>query len=108
MAPDTHGVKSFAIIMVTIPPGVESDLHYHDGEEFWIVTAGHAEFFIGDERFTAEPGMVVFSPPKIKHRIVNTGKDTFVAYSVHCPPGPEKTVLKFMKDKDGSRFPDKF
>ena len=108
MAPETHEIKSFAIIMVTFPPGVQSDLHCHDGEEFWIITEGRAEFTIGEERFMAEPGMVVFSPPKIKHQITNTGKDTFIAYSVHCPPGPEKVVLEYMKKKDTERFPEKF
>ncbi len=108
MAPATHRVKSFAVIMVTFPPGVQSDLHCHDGEEFWIVTEGRAEFLIGDERFMAEPGMVVFSPPKIKHQINNTGKDTFIAYSVHCPPGPEKVVLEYTKKKEAKRFPEKF
>lgn len=108
MAPETHGVKSFAIIMVTIPPGVQSDFHCHDGEEFWIVTEGRAEFLIGNEKFMAEPGMVIFSPPKIKHQITNTGKDTFIAYSVHCPPGPEKVVLEYMKKKEAKRFPEKF
>jgi quercetin dioxygenase-like cupin family protein len=108
MAPETHGVKSFAIIMVTIPPGVQSDFHSHEGEEFWIVTEGRAEFLIGDEKFIAEPGMVVFSPPKIKHQITNNGKDTFIAYSVHCPPGPERVVLEYMKKKEAGRFPEKF
>ena len=108
MAPETHGVKSFAIIMVTIPPGVKSDFHSHEGEEFWIVTEGRAEFLIGDEKFIAEPGMVVFSPPKIKHQITNNGKDTFIAYSVHCPPGPERVVLEYMKKKEAGRFPEKF
>jgi len=108
MAPGTHGVKSFAVIMVTFPPGVQSDLHCHDGEEFWIITEGRAQFIIGDEKFMAEPGMVVFSPPKVKHQIVNTGKDTFIAYSVHCPPGPEKVVLEYMKKKEAKRFPEKF
>jgi mannose-6-phosphate isomerase-like protein (cupin superfamily) len=50
--------------MVTIPPGVQSDLHCHDGEEFWVVTEGRAELLIGDEKFMVEPGMVAFSPPQ--------------------------------------------
>jgi oxalate decarboxylase/phosphoglucose isomerase-like protein (cupin superfamily) len=52
--------------------------------------------------------MVVFSPPKIKHQTNNTGKDTFIAYSVQCPPGPEKVVLEYMKKKEAKRFPEKF
>jgi mannose-6-phosphate isomerase-like protein (cupin superfamily) len=83
-------------------------LHCHDGEESWIVTEGRAEFLIGDEKFMAEPGMVVFSPPKIKHQIDNTGKDASIAYSVHCPPGPEKVVLEYMKKKEPKRLSEKF
>jgi hypothetical protein len=56
----------------------------------------------------AEPGMVVFSPPIIKHQITSNGKDTFIAYGVHCAPGPEKVVLDYMKKKEAKRFPEKF
>jgi oxalate decarboxylase/phosphoglucose isomerase-like protein (cupin superfamily) len=60
---------------------------------------------IGDEKFMAEPRMVVFSPPEIKHQINNTGKDTFIAHSAHCPPGPEKVVLEYMKKKEPNVSP---
>lgn len=101
MGPDTHGVKHLSINMVIVPPGSKSDAHSHtESEEFWIVVEGRGEVVVDDERAAIEPGMVIYAPPKSKHRILNTGQDPLIAYFLFAPPGPEKKLLDLMKEKE--------
>ena len=98
MGPDTHGVTHLSINLVIVPPGSNSDTHSHDeSEEFWIVLDGRGEVVVDGERTAIEPGMIVYAPPKSKHRIANTGNEPLKAYFLFAPPGPEKALLEIMK-----------
>lgn len=99
MGPDTHGVKHLSINMVIVPPGSKSDTHSHENvEEYWIMIDGRGEVVVDQERVAVEPGMIVFAPPKSNHRLVNTGSEPLKAYFLFAPPGPEKALLRMMKE----------
>lgn len=98
MGPETHGVKHLSINMVIVPPGSKSDTHAHEeSEEYWIVVDGRGQIVIDEKRMAIEPGMIIYAPPKSKHRLVNTGNEPLKAYFMFAPPGPEKALLEIMR-----------
>jgi len=101
MSPETHGVKHLSINMVIVPPGSKSDTHSHgEAEEFWIILDGRGEVVVDEEKRSIEPGMIIFAPPRSKHRIVNTGNEPLKAYFLFAPPGPEKALLQMMRKEE--------
>lgn len=101
VSPETRGVGSLAIGMVTIPPGSKGERHLHkEPDEFWIVVKGKGELIIGDEKVNLEPDVVAWSPRGVLHQIINTGDEELKAYFLYAPPGPEKFIL----DRISARF----
>lgn len=53
----------------TLKPGVASDLHYHDCDEWWIVFAGRARVESAEGTTEVGPGDMLFTPAGERHRI---------------------------------------
>jgi quercetin dioxygenase-like cupin family protein len=49
--------------------------HAHPAPEFYYVISGTAEWTVGDETFTATPGMAIYHAPNVPHRMVNYGPE---------------------------------
>ena len=103
MAPDLHNNRDLAICQVIVPPGSRSDAHSHETEsEYWIVTDGRGYVEIDGEKAPIEPGSVAYAPPQSSHAIINTSEEPLKAYFLFAPPGPEKKLIKMMKEEKGS------
>ena len=47
--------------------------HAHPAPEIYFVMSGTAEWTVGEETFTAEPGTAIYHPSNVLHRMVNKG-----------------------------------
>jgi mannose-6-phosphate isomerase-like protein (cupin superfamily) len=72
---DTQG-KAVVIDTSVAPGGFVAATHLHplQSERFEVI-AGRAEFRVGDQKLTAEPGDVVLVEPGTPHRFQNTGDE---------------------------------
>lgn len=61
-------------------------LHIHPYDETFIIVAGRARFFVGDETLDAEAGEVVFGPAGVPHRFENLGPGRLQTIDIHHSP----------------------
>lgn len=66
--------------------GLGPRLHVHPYDETFIVVAGRARFFVGDEVIDAEAGEVVFGPKGLPHRFENLGPGRLQTIDIHHSP----------------------
>ena len=84
-------MPGMAIGMVEMPGGFEAPPHQHEStQEAWYFIEGKGQIRIGDEVIDVEPGMVVASPPKTPHALINPGPGLLRAIFIFTPDGPEK------------------
>lgn len=67
-------------------PGTGPVLHVHPYDEVFVVTLGHARFFVGDEVIDAEAGDTVLGPAGLPHRFVNLGPGRLQTIDIHLSP----------------------
>ena len=73
-------------ISIYAPKGF-AECHYHEeAENIFFILKGKGIFELDGERILAEPNMVVFIPPKVKHAIYNTGYEDLICIVVAAPP----------------------
>ncbi len=63
--------------------GVGPRLHVHHYDEIFILREGRALFSIGEERFEAEAGQVVFAPAGLPHKFRNLGPGRLETTDIH-------------------------
>jgi len=60
--------------------GLEGPPHSHDAkEQIFYITDGQGEIALGKDRYTVEPGHMVYVPPSVIHQTIVTG-DTSLSY----------------------------
>ena len=74
--------------------GAGPPLHVHDYDELFIIRSGSAAFAVGDERFTASRGDVVFGPANIPHKFENLGPEPFETTDIHLSDHFAQTELE--------------
>ena len=83
-----------------IDPHSEIPLHFHsESEEIIFVYGGQGKAFVGDEVADLKPGTVIYLPPNVEHRFVNTGDEPLWITWTLSPPGFEKQIRRIA---DGS------
>ena len=55
--------------------GTDFELQMHDDQEALYVISGEGEVRIGEDVFSARPGMAFFVPPQTPHATRRTGED---------------------------------
>jgi mannose-6-phosphate isomerase-like protein (cupin superfamily) len=87
---DDMGSKGFIVGTHTMDPGGGAPEHVHEKEQeamFFYEGTGIAT--IDGIDYDIRPESVMLAPPKIKHRIRNTGSGPLKLVFVYCPPLPE-------------------
>jgi quercetin dioxygenase-like cupin family protein len=93
--PNTAETRRFAMGLEEIDPHSEIPMHAHDeAEEIIFIFSGQGKGFVGDEVAELKPGTVIFIPPKVKHRFVNTGDEPLWLTWTFSPPGFEQRIRK--------------
>ena len=61
-------------------------LHVHPYDETFVIIAGRARFYVGDQVIDAEAGDVVFGPKGVPHRFENLGPGRLQTIDIHSAP----------------------
>jgi len=69
-------------------------LHFHPAPEIYFILSGTAEWTVGDETFTAEPGMAIYHASNGPHRMVNRGTVPLKSIWFWWAPNGERSVLQ--------------
>ncbi len=98
--PKIRDTEHFAMGLEEIDPNSEIPMHSHsEAEEIIFVFGGEGKAYVGDEVADLKPGAVIYLPPNVEHRFVNTGDAPLWITWTLSPPGFEKQIRKIA---DGS------
>jgi len=100
-APNLHGVSARGLhdtehvqaVMVTLQPGESLKRHVTPVDVFFYVLAGRGIVEIGDEREEVSPDMLIVSPARIPHRLLNESDAVFRFLVVKTPRPTETTRI---------------
>ncbi|MEN9675446.1 MAG: hypothetical protein RIS76_1342 [Verrucomicrobiota bacterium] len=67
--------------------------HVHAYDEIFILQSGRAQFTVGDCKFEAQEGDVVFGPANVPHKFINIGPEVLKTIDIHASPRWEQTNL---------------
>lgn len=97
---------AFSIIEELEP--LDTPLHVHEREdELFYVLEGEHEFRVGDERYVAGPGAVVFGPRRIPHAHRRLMPRTGRFLTMCSPPGFEGFFRELgLAERDGTIGPN--
>jgi mannose-6-phosphate isomerase-like protein (cupin superfamily) len=91
MSPQTHpGVEGFTLLFSTLAPeGGGTDFHAHQvSGELMVVVLGRGRAWLAGEEHDLKPGVVLYAPPGVEHRTLNTGPLPLEIVCVFVPPAP--------------------
>ena len=100
-APNPHGVSARGLhdtehvqaVMVTLQPGEALKRHVTPVDVFFYVLAGRGIVEIGDEREEVSTDMLIVSPARIPHRLLNESEsDAAFRFLVVKTPRPTKAT----------------
>lgn len=100
--PNSAETQHFSMGLEEIDPHSEIPWHSHrEAEEIIFVFGGEGKGFVGDEVAELKPGTVVYLPPKVEHRFVNTGDEPLWITWTLSPPGFETQIRKISNGSAG-------
>jgi quercetin dioxygenase-like cupin family protein len=91
--PDNGTAKDVAIGLSAIPPGLNTEEHFHPAEEIATVLSGTGTVFIDDIPFKVGPGSVIFTPSNARHKTVVDPGDIYLSWWMYAPAGSESRWL---------------
>ncbi len=80
-------------VHIELKPGEALKKHITPVDVFFYVLEGNGRVEIGDEQVEVSRDMLIESPAKIPHRLLNPGNGTFRVLVVKAPRPKEKTRL---------------
>ncbi|MEA3398003.1 MAG: cupin domain-containing protein [Chloroflexota bacterium] len=80
-----HGTEHVQVSMVTLQPGESLKLHVTPVDVFFYVLQGRGSVEIGDEREEVSSDMLIVSPARIPHRLLNESDAEFRFLVVKTP-----------------------
>ena len=91
--PKTADTEHFSMGLEEIDPHSEIPWHSHsDAEEIIFVFGGEGVGYVADEVADLKPGTVIYLPPTVEHRFVNTGDTPLWITWALSPPGFETQI----------------
>jgi quercetin dioxygenase-like cupin family protein len=67
--------KDVIVGLLDLDPGGYYPAHSHLAPEIYLILSGTADWTIGDDTFTAKPGMAIYHAANTSHRMVNRGTE---------------------------------
>src|SRR5215204_1156091 len=91
----TGNAEHQSLAEATVPPGAETDEHFHRlSEEIYFLTAGHGRLRLDDDETDVVVGDTVVIPPGTCHKLWNTGSEPLKLLCCCSPPySHDDTVL---------------
>ena len=77
-----------SVVRVETQPNAQFDgrLHRHDNEQLLVMLRGSVTLQVGDERFEATTGELVFFPPSVYHGALAVGAEGAEYLEIFSPP----------------------
>lgn len=85
--------KDVIVGVLDLDPGGYYPAHAHPAPEIYFILSGTAEWTVGEETFTAKPGMAIYHAANIPHRMVNKGTETLKTIWFWWAPDGRAEVL---------------
>jgi mannose-6-phosphate isomerase-like protein (cupin superfamily) len=83
---DSFGSENMRFSVIRFEPGEGGPLHFHrTQEEYYVVLDGKLDVRMGEEWVVAEPGTVLYTPPRNQHSPKNNYDEPAVLLSVSAP-----------------------
>ena len=83
----TGNAVNQSLAEATVPPGAETEEHYHGAsEEIYFFTGGAGVMKLGDEESKVSAGDTVVIPPGTPHKLRNTGTEPLKLLCCCAPP----------------------
>lgn len=74
-------------LRVTAEPGpLDLPPHWHEHEQWMVVTAGSVIFVCGDEKYTLEAGDTAYIPSREPHTAAHVGPEGVTMLEISAPP----------------------
>jgi mannose-6-phosphate isomerase-like protein (cupin superfamily) len=91
----TGNAENQSLAEATVPPGGETEEHYHRAsEEIYFFTHGNGRMRLGEDESEVAAGDTVVIPPGTRHKLWNTGTAPLRLLCCCAPPySHEDTVL---------------
>jgi quercetin dioxygenase-like cupin family protein len=87
IGPINSAAKNLAFGLAEFHPGETAPAHTHDAqEEIIYILEGQGDFITADGVKALEPGVAVFIPPGLEHRIVVNGGQPLKLVTLFSPP----------------------
>jgi quercetin dioxygenase-like cupin family protein len=88
-----HSTEHVQVVMITLEPGEALKLHVTPVDAFFYGLEGQGIVEIGGEQTEISANVLVHSPAKIPHRLINEGDATFRFLVVKTPRQKEESRL---------------
>jgi mannose-6-phosphate isomerase-like protein (cupin superfamily) len=88
-----HSTEHVQVVMITLEPGEALKLHVTPVDAFFYGLEGQGIVEIGGEQTEISANILVHSPAKIPHRLLNEGDATFRFLVVKTPRQKEESRL---------------
>jgi mannose-6-phosphate isomerase-like protein (cupin superfamily) len=95
---DRAGTKYFSLLLNEMHAGINGLEHSHTVEHAWYILSGHGRIYMEGKVYEIGPGMAVFAPAGVPHKIEVDEKEALRYVVIYAPPGPEEDLKKKGRD----------
>jgi mannose-6-phosphate isomerase-like protein (cupin superfamily) len=95
---DIAGTKYFSLLINEMHAGIKGLEHSHTVEHAWYILSGHGRMVMEGKVYEVGPGMAIFAPAEVPHRIEVDDKEPLKYVVIYAPAGPEKQLKEKGKD----------
>ena len=95
---DTAGTKFFSLLINEMHAGIKGVEHSHTVEHAWYILSGYGRIYMEGKVYEVGPGMAIFSPAEVLHKIEVDDREPLRYVVVYAPPGPEKQLKERGKE----------
>jgi quercetin dioxygenase-like cupin family protein len=87
IGPSNSDARNLTFGLAEFPPDSDAKAHVHDAqEEIIYILSGQGEFITSDSVHKLKPGIAVYIPPKLEHRISVSGDEPMRLITLFSPP----------------------
>jgi len=95
---DMSGTKFFSLLINEMHAGIKGVEHSHTVEHAWYILSGHGRIFMEGKVYEVGPGMAIFAPAEVPHKIEVDDGAPLKYVVIYAPPGPEKQLKEKGKE----------
>jgi quercetin dioxygenase-like cupin family protein len=87
IGPSNSDARNLTFGLAEFPPDSDAKAHTHDAqEEIIFILSGEGQFIASEQVYELKPGIAVYIPPQLEHRITVTGNEPLRLVTLFSPP----------------------